>query len=158
MANLTAAQVKQIAKELKVKNWWNMKRADLVAAIAEIKGWTNHTPENLEFLLAGGTVTELPPAGIPPIKPPKETSALKVQEKPKRKRPTKKADKKAPAKKKTTSLPEGWVTLAQLCEEHSVEPRVARRRLRNSEAEKDNNYGWAWEAPATEIVKIITGK
>lgn len=33
--NMTAKELKEMAKELKVKNWWNLKKAELIAAIQE---------------------------------------------------------------------------------------------------------------------------
>jgi len=67
MTTLNAAQVKQIAKELKVKNWWNKKRADLITEIADLKGWTGETPETVEYLLGGGEIKQLPYG--PEVKP-----------------------------------------------------------------------------------------
>jgi transcription termination factor Rho len=31
--NMTSKELKEMAKELKVKNWWNLKKAELIAAI-----------------------------------------------------------------------------------------------------------------------------
>lgn len=33
--NMTAKELKEMAKELKVKNWWNLKKAELIIAIQE---------------------------------------------------------------------------------------------------------------------------
>lgn len=33
--NMTAKELKEMAKELKVKNWWTLKKAELIAAIQE---------------------------------------------------------------------------------------------------------------------------
>lgn len=161
MTTLTAAQIKEIAKTLKVKNWWTKKKDDLVTEIVALKGWEKETPEVIDFLLKGGSITECESSPLPAPKHNREDQAYQTQEKPekkKRRKPTKKAKtEKAPKKEKAT-LPEGWVTLAALCTELDVEPRIARRRLRKAEAQKDDKYGWAWELPATDIKNIILGK
>lgn len=155
MTNLNAAQVKQIAKELKVKNWWTKKRADLVTEIAEIKGWSNETPEIIEFLLAGGEIQKCPASEFPLPKPEKETSAMIAQDKPEkkkpRKRPAKKTAEKKTAKKKQPQ--EGMVTLPDLCKELGVEGRIARRKLRTAKFEKPGST-WAWEEGAKEIDEV----
>ena len=35
--NMTAKELKEMAKELKVKNWWNLKKAELIAAIQDVQ-------------------------------------------------------------------------------------------------------------------------
>lgn len=161
MTTLTAAEIKEIAKTLQVKNWWTKKKADLVTEIVALKGWEKETPEVIDYLLKGGEIKNLPESPLPAPKHNREDQAYQVTEKPAKKtrrKPTKKAKtEKAPKKDKST-LPEGWVTLAALCTELDVEPRIARRRLRKAELVKDEKYGWAWELPATEVKNIILGK
>lgn len=140
---LNAAEVKQVAKELKIKDWWNKKRAILVAEIAEVKGWSDEKPEIIEFLLAGGEITKCPTPEFPAPKVTREDQAMLATEKRKpRKRPAKKsAGAKKPTKKAEST--EGMITLAQICEEMGVEGRIARRKLRGSEIKKPGTT-WAW--------------
>lgn len=148
MKNLNAAQVKQIAKELKVKNWWNKRREDLVAEIAEAKGWSHEKPEVIEYLLAGGEIKKLPygPENKPGIKH-QESAGMKKP----RKRPTKKTSTK---KEKAPKAPKGdVVTLAQICEELGVEGRIARRKLRGSDIQKPGKQ-WEWTPGHEDIDRI----
>lgn len=43
--NMTAKELKEMAKELKVKNWWNLKKAELIAAIQEAQNESEDTEE-----------------------------------------------------------------------------------------------------------------
>lgn len=151
MKNLNAAEVKQIAKELKVKDWWNKKRADLVAEIAEIKGWSHEAPEIIEFLLAGGEIKQCPASEFPLPKPEKETSAMVATEKKPRRRPAKKV--KATTEKKSRQPQEGMVSLSDICTELGVEGRIARRKLRTAKFEKPGAT-WAWAEGSKEIEEV----
>lgn len=144
MKSLNAQQVKQLAKELKIKNWWNKKRDDLVSEIAELKGW-GHEPKNIqEYLVAGGQVQQCPDMPSPMPACPTETSAsLKAPKKPSKKASPKKAKK---AKKSEANV----VSLSDICQELKIEPRVARRKLRNSDIKKPA-AGWEWKPGDTDI-------
>lgn len=146
---LNAAEVKKVAKELKVKDWWNKKRDVLVAEISELKGWSHEKPEVIEYFLAGGKITKCEPAAAPATKVTKETQAMV---KPTRRKPTKKSTKVKGESKPRTPV-EGMVTLAAICEELGVESRIARRKLRGSDIEKPAG-SWAWEEGSKEIQKV----
>lgn len=141
--NINAAAVKQIAKELKIKDWWNKKRAILVTEIAEIKGWSHETEEVIEFLLAGGEIKQLPPGKAKIEKIVKDA-------------PRRKPRKKAKAKKDTPA--EDSTTLQDLCEELDIQPRIARRRLRKAKVERPGQT-WSWKKGSDEIsnIKSIIG-
>ena len=154
MKNLNAAEVKQVAKELKIKNWWNKKRADLVTEIAEVKGWSHETPEIIEFLLAGGEIKQCPASEFPLPKPEKETSAMVAQDKPEKKKPRRRPAKKAKATTEKSRQPqEGMTTLADICKELGVEGRIARRKLRTAKFEQPGAT-WAWEEGSKEIDEV----
>lgn len=160
MENLNAAQIKELAKSLKIKSWWTKKRAELFTEIVELKGWTDHTVEIQEFLVAGGEIQQLPDAGIPPVKLPRESSASQISEdnkkwkesKKKRRTPKKstKTDKKSTKKPADKS---GLVTLFNICMELGVEGRIARRKLRNSDIQKPGS-SWEWEIGHSDIDTI----
>jgi hypothetical protein len=160
MTNLNAAQVKKIAKELTIKNWWTKKRADLVIEIAAIKGWAAESAETIEFLLSGGTITQCEAAPIPAPKHTKEDQAFQVTEKPakKRRKPsTKKPTDKKPAKVKLVKSEVEGISLANLCTELSVEPRIARRKLRNAKFVKPAT-GWFFPTDEIQSVKDLLTK
>lgn len=46
------------------------------------------------------------------------------------------------------------ISLKQLCAELNVEPRIARRRLRNSQGQVGTGSRWEWEADSMEIDAI----
>lgn len=46
------------------------------------------------------------------------------------------------------------ISLKQLCAELNVEPRIARRRLRNSQGQVGTGSRWEWEADSMEIDTI----
>lgn len=148
MTNLNATQIKQIAKELKVKNWWNKRRDDLVIEISTIKGWEGETPEVIEYLLAGGEIKQLPYG--PEVKP--EIRHQESAGKPARRKPTKKSPKKV--KEKTPKAPkEDVVSLKDICTELGIEGRIARRKLRTSDIEKPGKQ-WEWTPGHEDIQKI----
>lgn len=164
MKNLNAAQTKELAKSLKIKNWWTKKRAELFAEIVELKGWTNEPTEVQEFLVAGGEIKKGPDVGTPAIKVPRESSATLLTEdndkwknkNKKRRKPSKKSDKKTSKKSKKESTVKdksGLVTLSNICIELGVEGRIARRKLRNSEIKKPGSQ-WEWEKGHKDIDTI----
>ena len=46
------------------------------------------------------------------------------------------------------------ISLKQLCAELNVEPRIARRRLRNSQGQVGTGHRWEWEADSAELEVI----
>lgn len=170
---MNAATVKQHAKGLKIKNWWKLDKQSLLCDIASTLGWKDSDGIAVrDYLLSGKEVHVCPDSEIPAPRPARQDCAgakvtpkeekVTTKRKPRKvaKKTADKPEKKTPAKKTTkkSELPEGWVTLATLCEENDIKPTVARRRLRSSTEEKHADYGWAWERPAKNIVKIIKGE
>lgn len=158
-------QIRQIAKELKIPYTKTTPRADLVFAIADVKGWANEKAEVIEYLLVGGTIEEVPGfTGIAPKPNNRETSAggkVEPQEPKKPRKLNKAKDAAKPASKprkasaKATSKPEGdLVSIQDICDELSVEGRVARRKLRGSDIVKPSESGWIWEAGHADIAKV----
>lgn len=159
MKKLNAAEVKQVAKSLKVKNWWNKKRDDLVAEIAAIKGWTQEKPEVIEYLLSGGEIKKGKDPKLPGVKPETEKSAGK------RRRPVKTSARVRKEKgqdaegaitkprKKVKRDTSNLVTIQQICEELGVVGRIARRKLRGSDIKKPGS-AWEWETGHEDIEKV----
>jgi len=163
-APLNVKQLQQMAKELKVPGWHKMKREQLVAGIAAIKGWGDEKPEVIEFLLNGGCITELP--GFTAIAPKKsvnnrETSAGgKVEPEAPKKAPRKvskdKSEKPATKKRmveKARKSGDNVVSIQDICQELGVEGRVARRKLRGSDIAKPGD-SWIWETGHADIAKV----
>lgn len=48
------------------------------------------------------------------------------------------------------------ITLKQLCAELNIEPRIARRRLRNSQGHVGTGQRWEWETDSAELAAIRT--
>ncbi len=46
--NMTSKELKEMAKELHVKNWWNLKKAELIAAIQEAQNTAEESEESEE--------------------------------------------------------------------------------------------------------------
>lgn len=44
--NMTSKELKEMAKELHVKNWWNLKKAELIAAIQEAQNAAEESEES----------------------------------------------------------------------------------------------------------------
>ena len=61
--------------------------------------------------------------------------------------------KPAPAKPTQAKTPPAGdlISLKQLCAELNVEPRIARRRLRNSQGQVGTGSRWEWEANSKEL-------
>lgn len=68
--NMTTKELKAMAKELKVKNWWNLKKSELIAAIEAIQNKVNEAlaneaarnaqnePEEVEEVVANEVINE----------------------------------------------------------------------------------------------------
>lgn len=58
--NMTSKELKAMAKELKVKNWWNLKKAELITAIQSIQNDTEDAEEttNEESIVEEENVSE----------------------------------------------------------------------------------------------------
>lgn len=162
---LTLTKLQQAAKSVKIKNWWKMKKADLIVALKK-----HHTVNNeaeLEFVIEKG-ITQCPDAPnqieanndekcagtkVDHDKLKEIADSKKEAKKRRKPRKAKSSDKKESKKaSKKAKAPEGSTTLAAICEELGVEPRIARRKLRNSDITKPE-AGWAW-TDAKEIKKV----
>ena len=125
LETLTAAELKTLAKEFKVKNWWNLKKTDLITELTNIK-------LDLEDKAAVQKATE------------EYQEELKETESPK----TKTTEKKT----KTTKAPkvekneENLVTIKELAAEFHMKGTKARRLLRNETAARPfGGNRWEWD-------------
>lgn len=126
LETLTAAELKTLAKEFKVKNWWNLKKADLITELTNIK-------LDLEDKAAVQKATEEYQEEL------KKTESQETQ-------PT---EKKAPKKTKAAKVEkdeENLVTLKELAAEFHMKGTKARRLLRDAAISRP--YGgnrWEWD-------------
>lgn len=126
LETLTAAELKTLAKEFKVKNWWNLKKADLITELTNIK-------LDLEDKAAVQKATEEYQEEL------KKTESQETQ-------PT---EKKAPKKTKAPKVEkdeENLVTLKELAAEFHMKGTKARRLLRDAAISRP--YGgnrWEWD-------------
>ena len=127
LETLTAAELKTLAKEFKVKNWWNLKKADLITELTNIK-------LDLEDKAAVQRATEEYQEEL------KKTESQETQ--PSEKKTLKKT--KAPKGEKNE---ENLVTLKELAAEFHMTGMKARRLLRNAAISRP--YGgnrWEWDS------------
>ena len=126
LETLTAAELKTLAKEFKVKNWWNLKKADLITELTNIK-------LDLEDKAAVQKATEEYQEEL------KENESQETQ-------PT---EKKTPKKTKAPKVEkdeENLVTLKELAAEFHMKGTKARRLLRDADISRP--YGgnrWEWD-------------
>ena len=126
LETLTAAELKTLAKEFKVKNWWNLEKADLITELTNIK-------LDLEDRAAVQKATEEYQEEL------KKTESQETQ--PSEKKTPKKA--KAPKVEKDE---ENLVTLKELAAEFHMKGTKARRLLRDAAISRP--YGgnrWEWD-------------
>ena len=126
LETLTAAELKTLAKEFKVKNWWNLKKADLITELTNIK-------LDLEDKAAVQKATE------------EYQEELKKAESQETQPTEKKAPKKANALK-VEKDEENRVTLKELAAEFHMKGTKARRLLRDAAISRP--YGgnrWEWD-------------
>ena len=126
LETLTAVELKTLAKEFKVKNWWKLKKADLITELTNIK-------LDLEDKAAVQKATEEDQEEL------KETQSQETQ--PSEKKTLKKT--KAPKVKKDE---ENLVTLKELSSEFHMKGTKARRLLRDAASSRP--YGgnrWEWD-------------
>ena len=126
LETLTAAELKTLAKEFKVKNWWNLKKADLITELTNIK-------LDLEDKAAVQRATEEYQEEL------KKTESQETQP----------SEKETPKKTKTTKVEkneENLVTLKELAAEFHMQGTKARRLLRDAAISRP--YGgnrWEWD-------------
>ena len=126
LETLTAAELKTLAKEFKVKNWWNLKKADLITELTNIK-------LDLEDKAAVQKATE---------EYREELRKTESQE-------TQPSEKKTPKKTKAPKVEkdeENLVTLKELAAEFHMKGTKARRLLRNKTAARPfGGNRWEWD-------------
>lgn len=132
LKTLTAADLKTLAKELKVKNWWNLKKADLITELTNIK-------LDLEDKAAVQGANE---------EYQEELKKTETQETKEEVKEEVKETQKAPAKKKAKveKNEENLVTLKELAAEFGMKGTKARRLLRDASISRP--YGgnrWEWD-------------
>lgn len=126
LETLTAAELKTLAKEFKVKNWWNLKKADLITELTNIN-------LDLEDKAAVQKATE---------EYQKELVETESQE-------TQTTEKKTTKKTKANKVEkneENPVTLKELAAEFHMKGTKARRLLRNETAARPfGGNRWEWD-------------
>ena len=126
LETMTAAELKTLAKEFKVKNWWNLKKADLITELTNIK-------LDLEDKADVQKATE---------EYQEELKKTEFQE-------TQPSEKKTPEKTKASKVEkdeENLVTLKELAAEFHMKGTKARRLLRDAAISRP--YGgnrWEWD-------------
>lgn len=127
LETLTAAELKNLAKEYKVKNWWNLKKADLITELTNLK-------LDLEDKAAVQKATE------------EYQEELKGTESQETEPTEKKASKKSSKSPKVEKDEENLVTLKELAAEFGMKGTKARRLLRDAAISRP--YGgnrWEWD-------------
>ena len=126
LETLTAAELKTLAKEFKVKNWWNLKKADLITELTNIK-------LDLEDKDAVQKATEEYQEEL------KKTESQETQ-------PSEKKTSKKTKAHKVEKDEENLVTLKELAAEFHMKGTKARRLLRDAAISRP--YGgnrWEWD-------------
>ena len=151
LTTLKAEDLKKLAKDHKVKNWWLLKKADLVAALAEIQAEVKEeehlTPDDIDDLVSQ-VQEEL---GLDKEVPQKENPLIPM---PGTQDPNwgEKAAGKASKKAKTPKAPkmekdqDNLVTIKELAAEFNMKGTKARRLLRNESALRPfGSNRWEWD-------------
>lgn len=151
LTTLKAEDLKKLAKDHKVKNWWLLKKADLVAALAEIQAEVKEeehlTPDDIDDLVSQvqkemGLNKEVPQEENPLVPMP-GTQDPNWGEKAAGKTP-KKA--KAPKASKVEKDQDNLVTIKELAAEFNMKGTKARRLLRNESALRPfGSNRWEWD-------------
>lgn len=151
LTTLKAEDLKKLAKDHKVKNWWLLKKADLVAALAEIQAEVKEeehlTSDDIDDLVSQvqkelGLDKEVPQEENPLVPMPGtqdpnwgEKAAGKA---------SKKA--KAPKAPKVEKDQDNLVTIKELAAEFHMKGTKARRLLRNESALRPfGSNRWEWD-------------
>ena len=151
LTTLKAEDLKKLAKDHKVKNWWLLKKTDLVAALAEIQAEVKEeehlTSDDIDDLISQvqkelGLDKEVPQEENPLVPMPGtqdpnwgEKAAGKA---------SKKA--KAPKAPKVEKDQDNLVTIKELAAEFNMKGTKARRLLRNESALRPfGSNRWEWD-------------
>jgi len=134
--NLKVTELKEMAKELKIKNWWTLKKADLIQAINWKQGiLTKHTIEGTE--LVDTTEEEVEVIDITDT----EETPISQEE--------------LKAKKSKEEADENIITLKEIISDLEIKGTKARRILRNSDIERPYKR-WEWDKNKhEEIIKQV---
>ena len=151
LTTLKAEDLKKLAKDHKVKNWWLLKKADLIAALAEIQAEVKEeehlTSDDIDDL--GSQVQK--ELGLDKEVPQEENPLVPM---PGTQDPNwgEKAAGKAPMKAKTPKAPkvekdqDNLVTIKELAAEFNMKGTKARRLLRNESALRPfGSNRWEWD-------------
>ena len=151
LTTLKAEDLKKLAKDHKIKNWWLLKKADLVAALAEIQAEVKEeehlTSDDIDDLVSQvqkelGLDKEVPQEENPLVPMP-GTQDPNWGEK-----AAGKASKKAKAPKvpKVEKDQDNLVTIKELAAEFNMKGTKARRLLRNESALRPfGSNRWEWD-------------
>lgn len=123
LPTMNLKSLQNLAKEFHIKNWWNLKKADLITELTNIK-------LDLEDQAAVQRATE---------EYQKELKKAESQE-------TKPTEKKSPKAHKVEKNEENLVTLKELAAEFHMKGTKARRLLRNETAARPfGGNRWEWD-------------
>lgn len=151
LTTLKAEDLKKLAKDHKVKNWWLLKKTDLVAALAEIQAEVKEeehlTSDDIDDLVSQvqkelGLDREVP-QGENPLVPMPGTQDPNWGEKAAGKASKKAKTPKAPKVEKDQ---DNLVTIKELAAEFNMKGTKARRLLRNESALRPfGSNRWEWD-------------
>lgn len=150
LAALNLKGLQSLAKELKVKNWWTMKKADLLTIITDLV--FEIQAQEAQAQAQENTPAEVEVPGEAPT--PEEGEEIYKDEKvptPSKAPQAEKAQKKAKASKKDKTPKvekneENIVTLKELASEFKMKGTKARRLLRNETAARPfGGNRWEWD-------------
>lgn len=124
---LKAEELKKLAKEHQVKNWWLMKKTDLISALSEIQAEAQEeehlTPDDIDDLISQAQEELGLGKEIPQKESPKKVKAPRVE-------------------KDQNNL----VTIKELADEFNMKGTKARRLLRNESALRPfGSNRWEWD-------------
>lgn len=153
LETLTATDLKKLAKEFKVKNWWNLKKADLITELTNIQldlqdqEAVKKANEEYQEELQKQTTSKTEMVSLP------GTDSSNPEEKAAGKAPEKKTTKK-PKSQKTEKNEDNLVTIKELAAEFHMKGTKARRLLRNETAARPfggNRWEWDMKLHAKEL-------
>lgn len=159
LTTLKAEDLKKLAKDHKVKNWWLLKKTDLIAALAEIQAEVKEeehlTPDDIDDLVSQVKqelgLNEEDPQEENPLVPMPGTQDPNWGEK-----AAGKASKKAKAPKMEKDQ-DNLVTVKELAAEFNMKGTKARRLLRNEAALRpfgSNRWEWDKVLHTEELAKV----
>ena len=133
LTELKSTELKALAKEYKVKNWWLLNKADLVSALVEVK----LALEDKAAVELANKVYQDEKIPMPGTQDPNwgEKAAGRASKKP-----------KAPKAPKVEKDQDNLVTIKELAAEFNMKGTKARRLLRNESALRPfGSNRWEWD-------------